>query len=258
MGASKFVSAFFCDPKNILYALPCRCWMLARRGRKRYSMGLRSPLLPMELQPAFFQLLISHVPTFRLCKCPTTGSAQCDTFLALHGIGSGGGKHQTLCIEGFLWVSEKNQSTWAAALPSHICLKVRYSRQEGSSKACVRFLSSASDVEADTWARCAFLPVATCYVSSSFPYATSPAIVDALSSSWAAALWSLHIQLFTSGTFKDNKNALFMLTKIIQYCANFATYSIPLAKRITNMLTSNSELHRLIIFFSFNNTSFEI
>lgn len=117
--------------------------MLARRGRKKYSMGLRSPLLPMELQPAFFQLLISHVPTFRLCKCPTTGSAQCDTFLALHGIGSGGGKHQTLCIEGFLWVSEKNQSTWAAALPSHICLKVR-SQQAGRKFQSLRAVSLLS------------------------------------------------------------------------------------------------------------------
>lgn len=87
-------------------------------------MGLRSPSLPMEQQPAFSRLLTSRAPTFRLCKCLTTGSAPCDTFLALHRTRSGGGKHQTLCIEGFLWVSEKNQSTWAAALPSHICLKV--------------------------------------------------------------------------------------------------------------------------------------
>lgn len=84
-------------------------------------------------------------------------------------------------------------------------LKSDHSRQEGSNKTSVRFLSSASDVEADTREHWAFLLVTTCYVSTSFPYATSSGIVDAPSSSWAAALWSLHFQLFTSGAFKDDK-----------------------------------------------------
>lgn len=190
-----------------------RCWMLARRGRKRYSMGLRSPLLPMEQQPAFSQLLTSRAPTFRLCKCLTTGSARCDAFLALHRTRSGGGKHQTLGIEGFLWVSEKNQCT--AALPSHICLKVG-SQQAGRKLQNLCAVSLLSLRCRSRYLRALGISAGDYLLHVHFiSLPTSSGIVGALSSSWAAALWSLHFQLFTSGAFKDDKTYLFMLTKMI-------------------------------------------
>lgn len=62
---------------------------------------------------------------------------------ALHKIRNGGGKKsQTLCIEGFLRISEKCQSTQAAALPSHICLKVR--SQQAARKGATKTVRSFS------------------------------------------------------------------------------------------------------------------
>lgn len=166
-------------------------------------MGLHSPSLPMEQQHAFFQLLISHAPTFRLCKCLTTGSAQCE-IRNVHCIKSEveGRENQTLCIEGFLCIRRINPDRLLLYLYTFV-LKSDHSRQEGRHKKlsalsllCLRCRSiymRALGISAGDYS----LPVST-----SFPYATSSGIVNTLSSSWGALLWSLHAQLFTNGTFK--------------------------------------------------------
>lgn len=63
-------------PLKHLVCFDCRCWMLARRGRKKCSMDPRSPSPPMALLPASCQPLTPPAPTCRPCKCLTTGSAR--------------------------------------------------------------------------------------------------------------------------------------------------------------------------------------
>jgi len=195
--------------------LACRCWMLARKGRKKCSMGPRSPSLPTESQRAFFQLLTSRAPTFRLCKCLTTGSAQCETQNA-HSVTSEaeGGKNQTLCKEGSLWSSERiNPQSISLLLSLHASVwKSDRSRQEGSYENCPQFLSSASAAEAYKQERLAFLLVtARCLSRLHFFMQLFRGIVNALSSSWAALLF------FGVCTFSCSPVALSKLTESCVY-----------------------------------------
>lgn len=116
---------------------------------------------------------------------------------------------------GFIWVSEKNQSAWAAALPSHICLKVG-SQQAGRELQSLRAVSLLSLRRRSRYVRALCISaghwlLATCLLHFLMQ------LCQVLWTLWAlpAALWSLHIPLFTSGAFKDNKKALFVLTKMI-------------------------------------------